>query len=73
MVITNSQKKEGGKSIAFPTISTGVFGYPKDMAAKVAIKAVQTFLESDDTLEKVLFIAFEDVDYEIYKRELELN
>ena len=66
-------KKEGGKSIAFPTISTGVFGYPKDMAAKVAIKAVQTFLESDDTLEKVLFIAFEDADYEIYKRELELN
>ncbi|QOY55759.1 O-acetyl-ADP-ribose deacetylase [Candidatus Sulfurimonas marisnigri] len=38
-------------SISFPAISTGIYGYPKDDAAKVAYKSVKSFLDTDDTME----------------------
>lgn len=55
-------------SIAFPSISTGVFGYPKDKAAKVAINAVSSFLENDNTIQKVVFVCFDEENYNIYKQ-----
>jgi len=52
----------GARSIAFPAISCGIYGYPVKEAAKVAVGAVVEFLAGDDTLERVVFCAFgEDV------------
>ena len=53
-------------SIAFCCISTGVFGFPKQEAAEIAVKTVRDFLKSNRI--KVVFSVFGDDDYEIYKR-----
>ena len=52
-------------SISFPAISTGVYGYPKDEAAKVAYKAVKSFLAEDDTME-VNFVFSSQGSYDIF-------
>jgi len=54
------------KSIAFPNISTGVYGYPKDQAATVAIDACLSFLEKQDQLDKIVFCCFDDENYHLY-------
>lgn len=46
------------RSIAFPSISTGVYGYPKPEAAKIASRAVRQFLASDDEMEQVRMVFF---------------
>ena len=48
----------GVKTIAFPSISTGVYGYPLDRAATVAVTAVRAFIEQPSVLERVLFCTF---------------
>ncbi|MGC9344630.1 MAG: O-acetyl-ADP-ribose deacetylase [Bacteroidales bacterium] len=55
-------------TIAFPNISTGVYGFPKDKAAKIAISAVQNFLEENILPEKVVFVVFDDENLDIYQR-----
>lgn len=55
------------KSIAFPCISTGIFGYPKDKAAAVAVKTVKKFLAAGSSIEEVIFVTFGDADFNIYK------
>jgi len=55
-------------TIAFPNISTGVYGFPKVKAAVIAIKAVHDFLSETDKMEKVFFVCFDDENFEIYKR-----
>lgn len=56
------------KSIAFPNISTGIYGYPKSEAAKIALTAVSQFLMEDSTIEKVIFAIFDDENLEIYQQ-----
>lgn len=56
------------KSIAFPNISTGVYGYPKSEAAEIALTAVNRFLSEDSTIEKVIFAIFDDENLEIYQQ-----
>jgi O-acetyl-ADP-ribose deacetylase (regulator of RNase III) len=46
------------KTIAFPAISTGIYGYPKDQAAEISSNAVKTFLAENDSIEEVRFIFF---------------
>ena len=46
------------KTIAFPNISTGVYGFPKKMAAEIAIGSVHSFLEMPGTVEKIIFVVF---------------
>lgn len=58
--------ENGCKTVAFPNISTGVYGYPKKEAAIVAYKAVEDFLENNTTLEKVTFVCFDDENLSIY-------
>ena len=58
-------------SIAFCCISTGVFGFPKQEAAEIAVKTVRDFLKNNSI--KVIFNVFGDDDHEIYKRLLGRN
>lgn len=61
--------ERGLKSIAFCCISTGVFHFPNDIAAEIAVKTVKNFLKNNDTsIEKVIFNVFKDTDREIYER-----
>ena len=65
----NLAKEHSLKTIAFPSISTGVYCFPVKEAAVIALKTVKTFLEEHpDTLEKVIFVLFSGRDFEIYTR-----
>lgn len=55
-------------TIAFPAISTGIYSFPIERAAKIAISAVKEFLKNDTTIEKVIFVCFSKNDYEVYKK-----
>jgi len=56
----------GCKTIAFPNISTGVYGYPKQEAAEIAIKTVTDFLSKHQEIEKVVFCCFDEENYRIF-------
>lgn len=57
-------------SIAFPSISTGAYGYPIELAAVVAVSTVQRFVENDTPLEQVTFCCFSAADRDVYVRTL---
>ncbi len=63
--------ENGIKTIAFPNISTGVYGFPKERAADIALRTVIDFLKQHDEIEKVYFVAFDPENYGIYRRKLE--
>ena len=54
------------KTIAFPNISTGIYHFPKNMAAVIAVDTVTDFLEVDKELEHVIFVCFDEENYELY-------
>ncbi|HWD90252.1 MAG TPA: O-acetyl-ADP-ribose deacetylase [Mucilaginibacter sp.] len=56
------------KTIAFPNISTGIYHFPKDKAADIAIHTVNDFLSTHKQIEKVLFVCFDEENYAIYKQ-----
>lgn len=58
------------KSIAFPNISTGVYGFPKPMAAEIAIGTVESFMEHPGTLEEVTFVVFDEENWSLYQHAL---
>lgn len=55
------------RTISFPNISTGVYGFPKDKAAAIAIKTVSEFLGKTHAIEKVIFVCFDDDNYSLYR------
>lgn len=57
---------KGIKSIAFPSISTGAYGYPIEEASRIAVKTVKEFLEKEERLEKVIFVLFSERDLNVY-------
>jgi len=59
--------KNNVKSIAFPNISTGIYGFPKDKAAQIAWKTVNDFIASEDNLQEILFVCYNDENYNLYK------
>ncbi len=63
--------KNGLKTVSFPSISTGVYGYPVDKAAKVALGAVADFLHKDNGLEEVIFVLFDSRTFEAYQKALD--
>jgi O-acetyl-ADP-ribose deacetylase (regulator of RNase III) len=55
------------RSIAFPSISTGVYSFPTERAAKIAIQETEKFLNGETNLRKVIFVCFDDKTHNIYK------
>lgn len=58
----------GLRSIAFPCISTGIYGYPKDLAAQVAVAAVRDYLSTEKSAIEVLFVCFSSSDADAYNK-----
>ena len=55
-------------SVAFPGISTGVYGFPKEQAALIAVTETKRFLKKSDFPQKVVFVAFDRENFRIYER-----
>jgi len=66
-------KENSIRTIAFPAISTGVYDFPSDRAAGIAVKTVKEFLENDETIEKVIFVCFDENTYSLYTHLIMLN
>lgn len=62
--------ENGCETIAFPNISTGVYGYPKDQAAKIAFEEVTDFLAVNQLPMTVYFVCFDDENYYLYQKKL---
>lgn len=60
------------ETIAFPNISTGIYRFPKDKAAHIAVETVSLFLKENSSLKKVIFVCFDDENYNLYKELLSL-
>lgn len=63
--------QNGVQSIAFPNISTGIYRFPKQAAATIAIDTVNTFLAAAPAIQKVVFVCFDEENYAIYKELLQ--
>lgn len=55
------------KTIAFPSISTGVYRFPVARAAEIAINEIQIFLAADDSIEKVIMVCFDETTFRYYR------
>jgi len=63
-------KERGVKTIAFPSISTGIFGYPINLACPVALRTAYDFAMKDENYTEMRFILFSSDDYEVYEKEM---
>lgn len=61
--------EKGLKTVAFPSISTGAYGYPVEDASWIALEAVKQFLEKEDNLDEVIFVLFSESALEVYAAE----
>jgi len=59
---------KGIKSIAFPNISTGIYRFPKDKAAQIAMNAVANFMNENNYDISVTFVCYSDENYNLYKK-----
>ena len=64
-------REHGIRTIAFPAISTGAYGFPMERAARIAVREVKRFLQQDTTLEKVILVAYDKRAYDILIAALE--
>lgn len=55
------------ETITFPNISTGVYGFPKDKAANIALSTVLDYLKPDNIIKDVIFVCFDKENYDIYQ------
>jgi O-acetyl-ADP-ribose deacetylase (regulator of RNase III) len=55
-------------SIAFPNISTGIYGFPKELAAQIAVEEVKDFHIRKTTIRKVVFVCFDEENFNIYRQ-----
>ena len=61
-------EENGIKSVAFPNISTGVYGYPKEKAARVAVDTVREVIEKTVNIERVILVCFDEENLALYKK-----
>lgn len=55
------------KTIAFPAISTGVYGFPLERASQIAVKTVKEFIQTEKSIQKIIFVCFDDRAYQTFK------
>lgn len=60
----------GCGSVAFPNISTGVYRFPKDEAARISVKTVKDFLSGTDKIEKVIFVCFDEENEKLVREQV---
>ncbi len=60
-------------SIAFPNISTGIYGFPKDKAAAIALQTVKKFIETTNNLSEIVFVCFDDENFKLYNQLMQAN
>ena len=58
----------GIKTIAFPNISTGIYGYPKKESAEIAVSTVKEFFQNNNVISKVIFVCFDEENFQIYQQ-----
>jgi O-acetyl-ADP-ribose deacetylase (regulator of RNase III) len=58
------------REIAFPAISTGVYGFPKEEAARIAVASVRAHLAKHELPEKIIFVCFDERTVEAYRQAL---
>ncbi|MGD0224687.1 MAG: O-acetyl-ADP-ribose deacetylase [Terriglobia bacterium] len=58
------------RSVAFPAISTGIYGFPLERATRIAVREVRAFLETNPAIEKILFVCFDRHTRDCYQRVL---
>jgi O-acetyl-ADP-ribose deacetylase len=58
--------RHGIKTIAFPSISTGAYGFPVEPASSIAVREVKSILERNELVEKVVFVCFNETVYDCY-------
>ncbi len=61
------------ETVAFPSISTGVYRFPIERASAIAVREVSAFLEQHPGLRKVYFVCFSDRDLEVYRQALKMS
>ena len=66
-------EEAGVESIAFPNISTGVYGYPKDKAAVIAVNAVRETLPETPGIKRIIFVCFDKENHLLYQKLLQGN
>lgn len=64
-------EQEGAASIAFPSISTGVYGFPVDQAAPLALKAAGEFLRAAEIVREIRFVLFDADTYDHFRRAMQ--
>lgn len=62
---------QGISTIAFPSISTGAYGYPIREASRIALNTVKGMLETDVRLKEIVFVLFSQTDYDVYRKTAE--
>jgi O-acetyl-ADP-ribose deacetylase (regulator of RNase III) len=62
--------QNGVRSVAFPAISTGIYGFPLERATRIAVREVRAFLQKNPALEKVIFVCFDSRTRNCYQRVL---
>ena len=58
------------RTLAFPSISTGAYGYPVSQAAQIAVRAVTDYLQTDPSIDEVRFVCFDQRTFDAYERAL---
>lgn len=61
-------EEHGVKTIAFPNISTGIYQFPKEEAAEIAVKTVNSFTGNESSLQEIIFVCFDEENYGIYNQ-----
>ena len=69
----NLAEDNGVKTIVFPSISTGAYGFPIERAASIAARTVREAIENTKSIEKIIFVCFSQSDYEVYEKALNLE